>query len=135
MRTSQSLWYDDSMARSSNKRKSNQAARRRLTSPEPSAVEFMIVGWLMSVFTTLVCILIGVASLASEKVWPNQPGLALLSGFILFAGFIMGIFSIILMIVVVRTRNPSPPQALIRATVVVAMIPPLLLSLRAAQWL
>jgi hypothetical protein len=68
-------------------------------------------------------------------IWPGQAGLEILSGLMLFAGLVIGIISVVLLVIVLRTRSEPPPRSLIAATALLAMVPPILLSLRAARLL
>lgn len=113
-----------------------QADRRLTNSPEPSqetrAADFMTVGWLLAAMTTLVCTAIAVVLVPVLRLWPDQAGLRVLSGFLLFAGTVIGLASVALLVVVLKVRVEPPPRSLVVGSVAVALVSPALLVLRMA---
>lgn len=99
---------------------------------ESQAADFVTIGWMLASMTTALCVVVSLATLLLGWIWPGQTGLELLSGLMLFAGLVIGIVSVVLLVVVLRTRDTPPPRALITSCIVMALVPFLLLSLRAA---
>jgi len=85
---------------------------------ESRSAEAATIGWLLSVFTTLVC-LCG----AMIARWIGVSRLPLLSGLLLFAALVIGSISLGLGVVVRRVRRAPPPHGVYVFAVVVGALP------------
>jgi hypothetical protein len=91
--------------------------------PESRAVEFLTVGWLLTVLTTLGCEL-GAAAAAACRVWqPDAVGLALLVRFLVFAALVIGLIGLGLTAAVIRMRRTPPPRAVSVAAIAIGLGP------------
>ncbi len=91
---------------------------------EPPAVEFLTVGWMLSVMTTLLCELgliavRGYLLLATDE----SPKIELLAGMLLFASVVVGLISLALAAAVVRGRRVPPPTGVLVISLVIGSLP------------
>jgi hypothetical protein len=111
------------------KRKQRPIAQPAAT--EPSAVETLTVGWMLSVMTTLVCELGFVAARAYLiVVAPASARIQVLAMVLLFAAFVVGSVSLELAYAVVRGRHTPPPRGILVFSVVVGAAPAATVLLR-----
>jgi hypothetical protein len=114
------------------------AARRVAASARPNenrAMEFLTVGWLLSALTTFLCEAIALASGLAARLWPTSGAAGLLSSLMLFSAVVVGAVSVVLLGIVWLGRTQSPPLSLVVASIAIALIAPVLMSLRAARLL
>lgn len=91
-----------------------QDARRRPVRPERPPVDALTVGWMMTMITTLFCLV--AATLARGYVRYYQPGAVMigtLSGLLLFSGAIIGFLLLALTPVIVKRKKSNPPPGLV----------------------
>ncbi len=107
-------------------------ARKRRRRPiaaapiESRSTEALTIGWLLSVFTTLLCLIGAVVAR-----WIGVARLPMLSGLLLFSAFIIGVASVALGFLVRRTRLTPPPRGVFVFAMVVGLLPILAAALDA----
>ncbi len=116
-------------------RKRGRATRtKRVESLENRSVEFLTVGWMLMVITTLIC---EVASAGCHlyvvQLDRQATTVEIFSRLLLFASFVIGIVSLIVCSVVVKTRRDPPPRSVLIFAVVVGIAPLITVLLQAAQ--
>ena len=119
--------------RPTSKRKANKGkpSRSRWDGPEENrVVEFFTIGWMLAVFTTLVCELSAVGVSWYLKTNPQSTGMALLLMILELAALVVGLLSLVLMAVVWNLRATRPPSGISVFALVVGAAPGLLLILR-----
>ena len=92
----------------------------------------MTVAWMISVLSVSVCLL------GAALAWlffgvPDQadgPGLGLLAGLLFFAALTIGMVSLLLLPMVLRSRNVAPPRSLVIFSVVASLAPWMVLAIR-----
>ena len=90
-------------------------------------VEPVTVGWMLAVMTTFVCELISVGLhwfIASFN--PEAGGLKAFANLMLFAAFVIGVISLLMLPVVLKTRREPPPVGVLAFSVIVGIVPLLL---------
>jgi hypothetical protein len=96
---------------------------------ESRTAEYLTAGWMLAVFTTLLCELgSAVAVVLRDAAGP----LALLGAYLLFAALVIGLVSLLLTGVVLRIRSQAPPTAITVFALVVGAAPLVILLM---QWL
>lgn len=107
-----------------NKKTKKREARER-RSPESDSesqgAEVMTVAWLISILSVTICDFgAGITRLLIE---PDQQTLGLLSGVLYFAALTIGLISLILLPIVLKSRRMPPPRGLVVFGVAVSVIP------------
>ena len=97
-------------------------------------VEVLTIGWMLMVFTTLACeVVAAIAYWYVKQVDRQAEAVELLSNLLLFAACLIGLLSLLVCPVVLRTRRVPPPRWIVVFSLVVALAPLgslLLLSIR-----
>jgi len=104
--------------------------RRQLVADQHGA-ETLTIGWMLMVFTTLACeVLSALTYWYVMQVDRQAESVELLSKLLLFAACLVGLLSLLVCPVVLRTRRVPPPRSIVVFSLVVALAPlvPLLLS-------
>jgi hypothetical protein len=91
--------------------------------PEIEATDALTVGWMLSVFTTLVCELGTLASYWYAAAHPEAARVNVLCGLLLFTAVVVGLFSLCLLPVVVKMRREAPPLPIMIFAVLVDLSP------------
>jgi hypothetical protein len=93
-------------------------------SPDSPAVEFLTVGWMLSVITALVCELAfaGVRGylLAVDG---ESPRMEMLAAVLVFAAVVVGLISLALAFAVVKAGRTPPPRGILTFSIVVGVLP------------
>jgi hypothetical protein len=97
---------------------------------ESRAADFLTIGWMMAVLTTLVCELGGLAGDLYVRWRPAAVGVGTLSGFLLFAALVLGLIGLALTALVFKARRVRPPRGVTVFSLAVNIAPLLLLVLR-----
>lgn len=118
------------MARRSPSSKKNKQPRRAAEPAETKAADFMTVGWLVAVMTTLSCELLSVVATWYFRFHPEAKQMSMLAGFLLFASLITGTTALILAAIVWKARRVPPPLGVTAFAVAVSLGPLLILLLR-----
>lgn len=107
-------------------KRKNQIKRSSSRGPRESrTTEVLTIGWMLTVFTTLVCEL-GFA--VTQWFSPAEGGmLRVLSGMMLFAALVIGFLSLLLTAVTARSRREPPPRGITVFAVVVGAAPMLIM--------
>ena len=129
------LWYDDRMAQSdrTGKRRKRLAQARTDAPSESSGVEFVTVGWTLSVLTTLGCEVLAMVTALAGRAIPSLQMLLLFSDLLLFAAVVVGAISLMLLAIVWRGRVEPIPGLLVVASLLIAALAPLLIWIRAVR--
>ena len=119
------------MARRKKKKNQNPPTGRHAAhrSPESPTAETLTVAWVICILTVAACDLGAAATRLSADAFDDAPGVALLSGLLLFAAAIIGLLCVVLTPVVVRIRVEPPPPGLIVFALVVSAAPLLVMYL------
>lgn len=107
--------------------KKNVSAASRAESP---AADFLTVGWLVAVLTTLMCEVLSIAARWFARSAPDNATIAAFAGFVLFAAVTTGLVTLLLTPVVVWSRRVRPPIGITVFAVVVGAAPLAILLLR-----
>jgi len=94
-----------------------------LDSAETRAVEATTIAWMLCVLTTLTCQIGGWITLWLVQRDPAATGLALLTWILLFAAIAVGLLSLLLAAVVLRTRRDPPPTVITVCAVLIGLMP------------
>ncbi|HEY5310942.1 MAG TPA: hypothetical protein VIK18_00435 [Pirellulales bacterium] len=87
-------------------------------------IEVLTVGWMLMVFTTLACELVAALAYLYVIEFDRQAGgVQLLSSLLTFAACLIGILSLLVCPVVLRTRRVPPPPAIVVFSVIVGFAP------------
>jgi hypothetical protein len=97
---------------------------------ESPAADFMTVGWLVAVLTTLMCELLSVAAQWFARSSPENATINVFAGFVLFASVTTGLVTLLLTPIVVWSRRVRPPVGITVFAVVVGAAPLVILLLR-----
>jgi len=92
-------------------------------SSEIDPADALTVGWMLSVLTTLICELGTLASYWYAAAHPEAARVNVLCGLLLFTAAIVGLFSLCLLPVVVKTRREAPPLPIMLFAVAVDISP------------
>ncbi len=103
-------------------KKRQKRAESRAVSRENRSVETLTVGWMLMVFTAMVCevgflIAQWLAGADAESPW------VVLMAVLLFASTLIGLFILVLTPVVIRSRRTPPPRGITVFSVVVGALP------------
>ena len=114
----------DSIMANKRKKKNKKTVQLRPSlqpDQESPAADVVTVAWLLCIFTGLICDL----GAAITRYYANveQESLVMLSGLLFFAALAIGVLSLGLLPVVVRSRNTPPPKALLIGGVIIAVLP------------
>lgn len=108
--------------------KSKKKTPRQQKSPAKDSVEaptteFLTIGWLLTVMTTLVCEVgyFVVMMLLSSQ--PDMQWLELLAGVLMFAALVIGLASLGLLLLVRRMRKSPPPTPIVAFSLLVGLVP------------
>jgi hypothetical protein len=105
-----------------NKKKRNQRPRDNLPA-ETQAADALTIGWMLAVFTSLIC---QISALAVSWIAVANPRLAGLKNFgamLFFAAMVIGVVAIALIPVLHKIRTVPPPRAIVGFAVVVSIAP------------
>jgi hypothetical protein len=110
------------------RRKKSRAERQRqsaATAPaaEDRAVEALTVGWMIAVLTTIVCQVGAWISMWLVGSNPAATGLALLAWLLSFSAIIVGLLTVMLTILAVRSRREPPPKVITVGAVLAGLLP------------
>jgi hypothetical protein len=102
-------------------------------SAEAPTTEFLTIGWLLTVMTTLVCevgyfVVTMISSWQGDVQW-----LELLAGVLMFAALIVGLASVALLVLVHRMRKSPPPMPIVAFSLLVGLTPVLVAIARALR--
>ena len=101
---------------------------------ENRSVEFLTVGWMLMVITTLICEVAAAAChLYVVQIDRQAATIELFSGLLLFASFVVGSLSLIVCSVVLKSRREPPPRSILIFAVVVGVAPLVTVLLQAIQ--
>jgi RsiW-degrading membrane proteinase PrsW (M82 family) len=100
-----------------------QDAATRQRTVETRAVEFLTVGWMVSMMTTLVCLAVFAILRFYMSLRGDSEPLALMAGLALFAGSVTGVLTLALAAIVVRKRREKPPRGVVWFAVAAGTIP------------
>ena len=105
------------------RRKKKRQKKHPQRPTETKASETVTIAWTLTVMTSLLCDL-GTAA-ARFYVWaqPDAVRIGMLSGVLFLAAVVVGIFSLMLLPVVLKVRREPPPRAFIVLAVIVAIAP------------
>lgn len=95
--------------------------RRRAVAAAPiesRSTEALTIGWLLAVFTTLLC---EIGALSAR--WMGVARLPTLSGLLLFSALIIGIAAVALGVLLRRLRRTPPPPGVFVFSMVVGLLP------------
>jgi hypothetical protein len=108
------------MARMTNATKT-AAARSTPSAPRPDG---LTVAWMLTLVTTLICLLCAVLSRAYVRLLrPESPTMVLFSGLALFAAAVIGLVLLGLTPVIVYRKRSHPPLGIVVAAYVVGVLP------------
>lgn len=107
-----------------NKKKKKQAAKERHqveTTQESQGAEAATVAWLITVLSVAICDF----GTGFIRLWlgPQDKSLGMLAGVLFFAALTIGLISLGLLQVVLRSRRVPPPRGLVVFGVTVSVIP------------
>lgn len=116
-------WTDAAVP--AHKRRSREAPRPRIGSEadESSAATALTASWMLSILTSLLCNVGAIAAHAAVGVWPDEPGVQLLAGFLLFGSVVVGVVTLALTPLVARSRRRPAPRPLVAGGVLLALAP------------
>jgi RsiW-degrading membrane proteinase PrsW (M82 family) len=100
-----------------------QDAPTRQRTAETRAVEFLTVGWMVSMMTTLVCLVVFAILRFYLSLREESEPAAVMAGLALFAGSVAGVVTLALAAIVVRKRREKPPRGVVWFAVAVGMTP------------
>ena len=100
---------------------------------EAPTTEFLTIGWLLTVMTTLVCeigyfVVTWISNWQADVQW-----LELLAGVLMFAALVVGLASVALSITVLRMRKSPPPTPILAFALLVGLTPILVAIARALR--
>lgn len=104
-------------------RRERAAANSPLDSTETRAAESFTVAWMLAVITTLVCQITGWITLWLLAQSPGSTGLGVLAWLLLFAAVAIGLLSLLLAAVVLRTRREPPPRVITVGSLAIGVMP------------
>jgi uncharacterized membrane protein len=115
-------------------KRARQQRTKRMQSVDNRSVEFLTVGWMLMVVTTLVCE-IGAAACHLYVVQINRQAttVEVLSRLLLFGSFVVGCLSLVVCSVVVKSRREVPPRSILIFAIVVGVAPLVTVLLQAIQ--
>lgn len=122
------------MRKTNRKKKGSRPPQRTAGTPEQE-IEFFTVGWSLSVLTALVCEISALAAGLASRIWPDVQPISAFGGLMLFAAQVAGVLSVVLLAIVWRGRSDRPPQSLVVASIVIALLAPALIFIRSARLL
>jgi hypothetical protein len=97
---------------------------------ETRAADLLTVGWMLCVFTALLCEIAEAATAWAYSLQPDWVNLALLRGLLIFAATMAGIFSLVLAVVVWKVRRQPVPLGVMAFALLVGLEPLVLLAVR-----
>lgn len=98
--------------------------RRRPQHVAAKSVDALTVGWMLMVFTTLACELGALLAYGYVMQFDRQAvSVGTLAGMLLFAACVIGLMSLLVCPVVLRTRRVPPPRSILVFAVVVGFAP------------
>lgn len=106
---------------------------RKKKSGENRAVEVLTIGWLLMVITALVCEVGSLASSWAVSQFGAGNGVSVLSDLLLFAAVIIGLISLIVAPVVLKSRKTPTPRPVIVVGVCAGVLPILTLFWQISQ--
>lgn len=109
-----------------------QLKRRKQRQPVATtrSVEALTIGWMMMVFTALACELIALLSwLYLVQVDRQAAAIQLMCNLFIFAAAVIGLFSLLVCPVVLRSRRVPPPRSIVVFSLVVGFAPLIALML------
>lgn len=111
--------------------------RRKTVRDSPPAesrvADFCTIGWLLSTLTTLFCETVSLAAARYAGDAPEQTGLRVFSGYMLFAALATGLPALALTAVAWKVRRVPPPPGITVFSLVVSVVPWLVLLFRQGQ--
>ena len=97
---------------------------RRHLAVDHRGVETLTVGWMLMVFTTLACeVIAALAYWYVRQIDRQAEHIELLANLLLFAACVVGLMSLLVCGVVLRTRRVPPPRSIIVFSLIVALAP------------
>jgi hypothetical protein len=107
--------------------KATKRRAKRQPATGDSRVESLTVAWMLSVVTTFVCEVVSVIlSWYTTRINPEAVGLRTFGALLLFAAFVIGIISLLMLPVILKTRREPPPRGILVFSIVVGVAPLLL---------
>jgi hypothetical protein len=115
-------------------KRARQQRTKRAQSIDNRSVEYLTVGWMLMVVTTFICEVAATGCHLYVVQFDRQAAtIELFSRLLLFASFVIGILSLIVCAVVLKSRRESPPRSILMFAVVVGVAPLMTLLLQAIQ--
>lgn len=114
------------MAQKKKRNKTKQLRPMLERNQETPAADVMTTAWMLCLLTGVVCE-VG-AALLRFFAHEEQPSLAMLSGLLFFASLAIGLFSLALLPIVLKSRQTPPPKPLVVGGVVIALLPWIVLA-------
>jgi hypothetical protein len=109
------------MVNKKKKKRESQERRSPGLDPESQGAEVMTVAWMISILSVAVCDFGAV--ITRLMIEPDQRNLEVLSGILYFAALTIGLISLILLPIVLKSRRVPPPRGLVVFGVAVSVIP------------
>ncbi len=107
-----------------NKKLKKRAAKQNRApelDPESQGAEVMTVAWMISILSVSICDFgAGITRLLLD---PDQRNLGLISGIFFFAALTIGLISLAILPIVLKSRRVPPPRGLVVFGVVVSVLP------------
>lgn len=114
----------DNAAMMVNKKQQKRAAKQGCSpqlDPESQGAEVMTVAWMISILSVAACDF--GAGITRLVLAPDQPNLALLSGVLFFAALAIGLISLAILPIVLKSRRVPPPRGLVVFGITVSVLP------------
>src|SRR5205085_780183 len=109
------------------RRQPNKKRRQAASEPaETRGTDFVTVGWMVVVLTTLTCEVVGLAVSSWARIQTESLGLSRLASFLLFAALVSGCFALMLQAILWKVRRVPPPSGISVFALVVSVVPLLL---------
>lgn len=99
---------------------------RRKSKPriEKPPVDALTVGWMLTMITTLFCLIAATAARAYMRyAQPEATMIGMLSGYMLFSAGVMGLILLVLTPIIVKRKKSDPPQGLVFFAYLVGLAP------------
>jgi hypothetical protein len=122
------------MASQKKKRSRRRSAKRSAVAPvESRTSEVITIGWTVSLTTVFFCNLATIVAHYYVAAHPEALRMAMLRELLLFAGMVIGLLSLLLLLPVHRLRQTPPPRGLVVFGVCIAIAPIVTVMLRAIR--
>lgn len=119
---------------SKRKRKKNPKSRNRDAprggSPDERVVDFLTVGWMLAVMTTLACEIAEALGRWYLATHPDAESMVYLTTMLSFSATVVGLFALGLLAVVWKMRKVPPPRGIVVFSVVVCVLPIINITVR-----